>query len=74
MNDKMPKNDKEALLLGLRLAVSCPERHTNRLNEVLELCSIIASRLTEKEVEECKQIVEFELNALRDREDNAIVH
>lgn len=74
MNDKMPKNDKEALLLGLRLAISCPEKHISRLNEVLEVCSVIASRLTEKEIEECKQIVEFEMNALKGKDENVVLH
>ena len=48
----MIKYDKEALTHALILAVTAPE---DRLHEVVKIADEIASRLSEKDIEACKQ-------------------
>ncbi|MEI6732067.1 MAG: hypothetical protein WCK90_05325 [archaeon] len=46
------KDDKEALTHALILAVTAP---TDKLQEVVKIADEIASRLSEKDIEACKQ-------------------
>ena len=48
----MIKNDKEALTHALILGITAPN---DKLQEVMEIAQVIADKLSDEEVEQCKQ-------------------
>ena len=46
------KNDKEALTHALILGITAPN---DKLQEVMEIAQVIADKLSDEEVEQCKQ-------------------
>lgn len=46
------KNDKEALTHALILGITAP---TEKLQEVMEIAQVIADRLSDEDVEQCKK-------------------
>ena len=57
------KTNKEALIHGLTLVITAPETiSADKINEAINMCESIANNMTKEEVEECKRIVENNLN------------
>jgi hypothetical protein len=46
------KNDKEALTHALILGITAP---TDKLQEVMEIAQVIADKLSDEEIEQCKK-------------------
>jgi hypothetical protein len=70
----MIKNDKEALTHALILGITAPN---DRLQEVMEIAQTIADKLTDEEVEQCKQeaIAWIDEQEMKKRdEDNEVIH
>ena len=68
------KNDKEALTHALILGITAPN---DRLQEVMEIAQTIADKLTDEEVEQCKQqaIAWIDEQEMKKRdEDNEVIH
>lgn len=57
----MINNDKDAFLLALQLAVTIPESQQDKFKDIIDMAENLASRLTPEEIEECKAIVEKEV-------------
>lgn len=57
----MIKNDKDAFLLALQLAVTIPEGEEDRFKHIVEMAENLATKLTPEEIAECKAIVEKEV-------------
>jgi hypothetical protein len=70
----MIKNDKEALTHALILGITAP---TEKLQEVMEIAQVIADKLSDEEVEQCKQeaIAWIDEQEMKKRdEDNEVIH
>ncbi len=70
----MIKNDKEALTHALILGITAPN---DRLQEVMEIAQTIADKLSDEEVEQCKQeaIAWIDEQEMKKRdEDNEVIH
>ena len=68
------KNDKEALTHALILGITAP---TEKLQEVMEIAQVIADRLSDEDVERCKQeaIAWIDAQEMKKRdEDNEVIH
>lgn len=57
----MINNDKDAFLLALQLAVTIPESQQDKFKDIIDMAENLATRLTPEEIEECKAIVEKEV-------------
>ena len=57
----MIHHDQDAFLLALQLAVTIPENQQDKFKDILEMAENLATRLTPEEIEECKAIVEKEV-------------
>jgi hypothetical protein len=57
----MINNDKDAFLLALQLAVTIPDGQQDKFQDIVEMAENLATRLTPEEIEECKAIVEKEV-------------
>lgn len=70
----MIKNDKEALTHALILGITAPN---DRLDEVMQIAQEIADRLSDEDVEACKQeaIAWIDAQEMKKRdEDNEVIH
>jgi hypothetical protein len=70
----MIKNDKEALTHALILGITAPN---DRLQEVMEIAQTIADKLSDEEIEQCKQeaIAWIDEQEMKKRdEDNEVIH
>jgi hypothetical protein len=70
----MIKNDKEALTHALILGITAPN---DKLQEVMEIAQVIADKLSDEEVEQCKQeaIAWIDEQEMKKRdEDNEVIH
>ena len=57
------KTNREALIHGLTLVITAPETiSADKINEVINMCESIASNMSKEDVDECKRIVENNLN------------
>ena len=68
------KNDKEALTHALILGITAPN---DRLDEVMQIAQEIADRLSDEDVERCKQeaIAWIDAQEMKKRdEDNEVIH
>jgi hypothetical protein len=68
------KNDKEALTHALILGITAPN---DRLQEVMEIAQTIADKLSDEEIEQCKQeaIAWIDEQEMKKRdEDNEVIH
>ena len=68
------KNDKEALTHALILGITAPN---DKLQEVMEIAQVIADKLSDEEVEQCKQeaIAWIDEQEMKKRdEDNEVIH
>lgn len=68
------KNDKEALTHALILGITAPN---DRLDEVMQIAQEIADRLSDEDVEQCKQeaIAWIDAQEMKKRdEDNEVIH
>ena len=68
------KNDKEALTHALILGITAPN---DRLQEVMEIAQVIADRLSDEEVEQCKKeaIAWIDAQEMKKRdEDKEVIH
>lgn len=68
------KNDKEALTHALILGITAPN---DRLDEVMQIAQEIADRLSDEDVEACKQeaIAWIDAQEMKKRdEDNEVIH
>ena len=68
------KNDKEALTHALILGITAP---TEKLQEVMEIAQVIADRLSEEEVEQCKKeaIAWIDAQEMKKRDqDKEVIH
>lgn len=68
------KNDKEALTHALILGITAP---TEKLQEVMEIAQVIADRLSDEDVEQCKKeaIAWIDAQEMKKRdEDKEVIH
>ena len=68
------KNDKEALTHALILGITAP---TEKLQKVMEIAQVIADRLSDEEVEQCKKeaIAWIDAQEMKKRdEDKEVIH
>ena len=57
----MIKDDKDAFLLALQLAVTLPEGQEEKMKALFQMVASLSERLTPEEIEECKAIVQKEV-------------
>ena len=70
----MIKNDKEALTHALILGITAPN---DKLQEVMEIAQVIADKLSDEEIEQCKKeaIAWIDEQEMKKRdEDNEVIH
>jgi hypothetical protein len=68
------KNDKEALTHALILGITAP---TEKLQEVMEIAQVIADKLSDEDIQECKDkaVAWIDEQEMKKRdEDNEVIH